>query len=989
MLEVLRALRALFETSGRNALFASIYNSPDIIRKVNTTLPVVIDFTLSEVSAEIQTEALATLQAVIRAINDVTELAKFLPGVASSLLKLLSKPAIHKTRVLTQGILTLESIVCRVMSDMEVSLRVKRFEKSGKQGSREDPYTPEWLSHTKEQMKIVMATVLKLRTSGSEDVRDALEKFCLMTVNDCLRSLENCRPMLVETAIVLMERSRLSSSNGRTFPRLADLVDFYPEIAEQIKSSAIEWLEGLPDIALQGDEARQKRSIAFLANAQKTLVSACQTSAYLNGLIIDALYNILEGEGSAANSSQAVLLDSEDIDAIETTTKTLIAQRKDGENSHLFQPIALPHESQRETREMIVTLLGSLGDYWDRSKAADEIYQDLEWNRRSSHFACCWLIFKLLQSALDSSEDLNMWLAPPDEKTHDIAHPEKVLQELYENCVYLLSHAFSKGFDWKTLALALEIVEYTARRTGEEFVREFVNVLFPITSLLGHEHPQVRRNALITLNSLVLHCGYKDVSELIVSNADYVVDDLGFHLRSMDFSPAMINVLIMTTRLSGPKVIPYLDDLVGDIFAALDNYHGYPALVEGLFSALREIVDQGAKAETLLLVEGEESSRVDHRKKRAPQITMEDVQKEIEEREVKRQRREEEDKKIDEQIKKGHPKMPWAELGKEETGRRITKLLDDSEQPEEGSTSGQDEKETGNDAVAPEGDAEEEVKKEKSSAYKTLTRISKLAQHYLTFPSPTLRKQLLGLVATAASALASDPDMFLPLVNEIWPVTVARLYDSEGFVTIAACETLSALCVNAGDFLTSRFKTEWKNGMHKWCLNAKEQASKSTGKRGTGTGGLITTIDSSNTGILVPLGDGKVLEPKKDSPEDAATQLEISGGLGSYALAVKVWDAVVDLLVAIVGHVSIPDDMFDDILELLADLVHKRPDVKEVLDVVNADAVWLALYERGEVEWKPTPQIEGWEFVPMTKGIGYTGPDKADDAKGKQKEREE
>ena len=83
------------------------------------------------------------------------------------------------------------------------------------------------------------------------------------------------------------------------------------------------------------------------------------------------------------------------------------------------------------------------------------------------------------------------------------------------------------------------------------------------------------------------------------------------------------------------------------------------------------------------------------------------------------------------------------------------------------------------------------------------------SQHYLTSPSPGLRKALLDLLSIVCPALSPDEEAFLPLVNSIWPVLIERLYDPEIFVVVSACKALSTLCQSAGDFLSTRIKTEW------------------------------------------------------------------------------------------------------------------------------------------------------------------------------------
>jgi hypothetical protein len=57
--------------------------------------------------------------------------------------------------------------------------------------------------------------------------------------------------------------------------------------------------------------------------------------------------------------------------------------------------------------------------------------------------------------------------------------------------------------------------------------------------------------------------------------------------------------------------------------------------------------------------------------------------------------------------------------------------------------------------------------------------------------------------------------------------------------------------------------------------------------------------------------------------------------------------------------------MFEDILDLLADLLEKNGEVREALETVDADAVWLKRYERGTAEWLPTPVMDGVVFTNM------------------------
>jgi phosphatidylserine/phosphatidylglycerophosphate/cardiolipin synthase-like enzyme len=80
---------------------------------------------------------------------------------------------------------------------------------------------------------------------------------------------------------------------------------------------------------------------------------------------------------------------------------------------------------------------------------------------------------------------------------------------------------------------------------------------------------------------------------------------------------------------------------------------------------------------------------------------------------------------------------------------------------------------------------------------------------------------------------------------------------------------------------------------------------------------------------------------------------------------VRIWEAVVKLLTAIISYVRVEDEMFDEILDLLADAMERNQEVRDALEVINADAVWAVRYERGLVERVSAPVLEGIVFLEM------------------------
>jgi hypothetical protein len=81
------------------------------------------------------------------------------------------------------------------------------------------------------------------------------------------------------------------------------------------------------------------------------------------------------------------------------------------------------------------------------------------------------------------------------------------------------------------------------------------------------------------------------------------------------------------------------------------------------------------------------------------------------------------------------------------------------------------------------------------------------------------------------------------------------------------------------------------------------------------------------------------------------------------------WESVVGLLSAVVECVGINDEAFDDVLDILSDVVRERADVRKALSTANADAVWLLLFQAGVLQELKTPVLEGYQFLPLDRTI--------------------
>ncbi|KAI1355833.1 armadillo-type protein [Xylaria sp. FL0043] len=945
-LESFRTLASIVKASGSSSSGAAALVEANAIPTLGHAITVALDGINDGRTSEIQLEALQALNALVAAIKDQTALATFLPGIVSSLSRMLAPPAALKTRrkVLVQGIDTLKDVLTKVLGDIQVRGILKKSSDSQAGTESEGKVlSSSWLNATVAKVKLALASVLKLRGHPSEEVRAALGKLCITLLDECHQSLSDATLILVETSIIVGGGNDEESLHETG---LADLARIHPELGDAVKTTVYNWVTSLPRVAQSSEEKTKQQAMQNLLKGQH-LVNTLQIDS---PILDDSLAASLRDSATAliVGSNSKSVLSEIPSNGLELSTTNII---KEGETES-FPPVLMAQENERTTRLALVDLVSKIGSHSQRIKLADDMLSYTRETDGPSQVTSYWLAFELIKSTLSSSSELDDFL-DFSAAAESSDGSESTFQGLYTFSVAILdSQAEAEDIDWRMQALALEITTFAASRMREEFRPELIDVLYPIATFLGSDIPQLRQHTIISLNNIAAACGYQNVTDLIIDNVDYMLNSVSLRLNTFDISPASTRVLRMMIRLTGPRLIPYLDDAIASIFAALDNFHGYTLFVESLFSVLTEVVQQGIKSSKLLL---EETPRSINHKKTTPEMTSTgDLCRILDARHKRQHTRQQEQLELEELERS--PKRPF-------------KASDATNTADKGDTEKIEE------------DARTEVEKSsppKTRTFQLLLRIANLTQHYLTSPTPTLRKSLLNLLGMVCPALAPDENEFLPLVNAVWPVLIERLYDPEAFVAIAACEALCALCAAAGDFLSTRFKTEWwDNGLEKWCRNIRAKAIRSQ-EQSRGRGNMrapTAALPLSNSdrdesgGIVIPTrtGDGNLTTLSKNGePVSFVGDAISSAGLGRFAQIVQIWSAVQDLLVAIVTYVHIDDDIFDQILLLLVDaLEDPNSKARAALEAVDADAVWLFLYERGilAVDRSTYPNMAGVKFV--------------------------
>ncbi|KAI9823533.1 MAG: hypothetical protein M1819_001334 [Sarea resinae] len=1010
-------LAGLFRSLGHSHEGRTSLTGTENIPPLGHCVTVLLEGIESGGSVTIQLSALQALSALQSSLDDREALANFFPGIVSSLTRTLQpNTQVRRTyKVLKIALDLLTEVVLSVVGDAAMTASDASAKPTPKSSTEpESPLGSSWLKATAAQVKLALANVIKLRNHERPEVRASLLRLCLVVLEQCRKSLSDSASMMVETIIALSEDEDPDSGFlGEAV--LKQIASAEPRITEMLNSSLHSWLVALPRVMQSNDDTAKQKIIKQISVSFKILTELGADSNIVDSTMAtnlrDSVSAALHRPSKAGATANQNAPSGSNMD---------ILLSADQSRSTTFSPVLASNPRQQDTMNELHLLVKQLSGFESSLKMVRAIFENMRDTSGDSMLASFWLTLNILRGASSGNptlEDLLDFGA-----TSSLNLRSGLTEELYSFSLSRLSEGHGgQDPDWRVQALAIEGVTLQAQQLKEDFRLELVDALYPIVHLAGSSVTQLREHAVTSLNLISDACGYTNASDLIISNVDYLVNAVALKLNTFDISPQAPQVLLMMIKLSGPALLPYLDDLVDSIFAALDNFHGYPRLVELLFAVLGGIVEEGSRADALTLPSGR---GINHRKPPRNSMTMDQLAVLIKTSKAKKEVEEISYSTLPDPLPTTLPTRPWKDL---------TKDITSSATPQE-----EQDEETDPESQPPPPPATAPPKPP-SKTHTLLHRTALLTQHYLTHPSPTLRLQLLNLLKTATAPLChhqllslpsntetteedDQQDDFLPLIATLWTPLITRLYDTEPYVTIAAADTIAAFCIAAGDFVSSRIEDEWVAKLRGLCRGVRDRvfaerrrergrwkrvrgvtagqrttssslraiggsgtlfvasSPPSTGGGGGGEGGLTTLSPSAAPVSQTLTARGHAHAHAHAQPHDPL----------AYSQPTKTWAALLHLLLTILSHVAVSRAVGDQMAEMILeyyypldddddnddkDIVsprgaddHTREEALGILKAWNDDLVWLVAESR---KWRKkghgtangvVPHVEGFAF---------------------------
>ncbi|KAM0795654.1 armadillo-type protein [Usnea florida] len=866
-------LSSLFQASNGAGLGAKSVDAKDI-PVLGHTVTVMLDGVTDGPSVSVRLSALSALNSLVSSITDEEALRGVFPGTVSSLTKVLSSKSGSKPsyKVLVTSLRILSTIICKVIDD-------------GKFGDSETTKIhkglPElWATATSAQVKMALANIMPLRYHDRSEVREALMQLCNSIIQNSRTALSQSIPMLIETLVVLCSRSR----DGAALSSFGTIAATDHDLLDIIKSSLHDWIVALPRVMQSNDETKKTRTLEQISTAFKLLESHDISLDILNDSMAVSLRASVSSAIQASQQTHPISESSLEVSQLLQSTNAASS------SAAVFQPVLFSESGNRPMMDRLQKLAVQIHGLPLSTGLLQDIAKTLRTTSEEERLAGMWLALQILNHGFAESAMIDQYLdLPPGQDS-----PNLLLDDIYSFSLDVLSEStFEDKHGWKLQALALETLALQARNQKEDFRPELVDALYPILERLGSNNAALQQHAMTCLNIVSTTCNYANSSALVIDNADYLVNAVGLKLNTFDISPQVPQVLVMVVRLCGAALIPYLDDSVESLFSILACYHGYPKLVDSIFSVLVAIVEEAAKSSTRGIKSGTDTTT---RPKLYKPTTIADLASLL--------------RSNLERTNRPLSPPPSPRSSKEPLSQKDFEPQKDSEDSPEAPT----------DPPTP----------APSKTHTLLTSITNLTPSHLTTPSPPIRAHILNLLTTALPILASNTDTFLPIAAQLYSPITTRLYDPEAYTTLAAANALATLCECAGDFLLTRMESEWD----------------------------------------------KLLELYKRVERDMREETRIhsrgkGNGKGLRGTKWRVWDAVVQLLLAVVTNVGVNENMEDGVFEALGGLAGERQDVRSVLEDLNADALWLleekARGSEGEQDKLVKPEgVNGREFADIS-----------------------
>ena len=715
-------------------------------------------------------------------------LASFFPGIVLNLAKIITGDSKVGSLLISAAILALTrfiavtlpsrcTIECNSEPDREQpGLKSESDDSAGLRVTRDQ----KWLTETSDKVSTVLTKVLGQVVHPSWRVRVALVAASHILLCNCSASLSQSVLPCCELLIALSEDDRAELALMSTFALRCYSLQLEEEtrvggqkLVFKIEESLLTLCSSLKGLLVRQSDSEKLAVLRLLAGYIKLLgpqmMSLVNSHTHFS-MLLQALLTALQ-------------LDTSDLGLMEERMDPTLSEPAVGSTWNRRLQYTLIHSSAVEGALLnVCTLLGYHCPILPLVEFLLEIFQSKPIARKEA-------VLILNRVVVGAAERMKEETTPREKEV--VAQKVKHLLEVYLQpehwnvAVNISAPRDGRGLEIVKaeqqkrrtvkevtnnvifLSLLLDGVKSIAVALGRKFNPLLQIAMYPLLQKLGDFNAVISQSAFSTLQTVCHECGYSSLTELLKSNADYLVNSICLKLRHLDLYPEATVALSALLQHGGTTVLPLVTDSVDELVFALDLYQeDQMELIWPVLQTTAEVI--AAKVEDSV-----------------PTV----------------------EATLDASTCKVEPFTPSDAVA---FFNNAVKLSMPAVSEDDSADAAQTEDCAAQTDEEPVPDYIEEAKTKKQLPHHLRLSVTILdrAAHYLPSPSSAVRVTVLTSIAHAVRALRFDQSSLLPQVHILWPSFVKRFGDSGHLVAAKAVEVLHVLCQVCRDFLRKRVSKE-------------------------------------------------------------------------------------------------------------------------------------------------------------------------------------
>ncbi|KAL9106017.1 MAG: hypothetical protein Q9187_008621, partial [Circinaria calcarea] len=552
----LECLASLFGTPASSAFITGESLDGDAVLVLGHVITVILDRLTNGPSNRVQEIAAKAIGSVVGVVSDSAALRNFLPGIISSITKVLhpTTRSPRSSKVLEGALGVVSQLLQKTLHKVEAAKVIFKTNEA-QYAIQQSVLEPEqaWMKATSAQIKLALANIVQLRYHEKQSVVGALFHLCIVVLQDCRETLPEAASIMLETSVIICGHSD-EDIKGDRIRAVQHLISCDSSLVDMLKIAMHDWVSALPRVIKSTATVTHCRQISLIAAAYQT---AANLDIDLDVLDLKTVESLYQGISTAIN-----IVPSKSIQPLrgEQFDSSAITPSVSGyELEKHFAPLLLGGSSQTKILQETLDFFRNLESTRVSKNIRRQLLRSLTVTSGSEQLACLWLCSRCLgELPLWKQSDVVLNCAQ-----QPVEFEEEFGDAVYSFCINLLSSSVVEdGSVWLMQALALEVLAFRSFQQKQDFRPELVDALYPVVERLGSGNLSLREHAMTSLNIIAIACNYSNSSDLIIQNIDYLVNFVALKLNTFDISPQTPYVLVMMVKLCGARLIPYLDDLI-------------------------------------------------------------------------------------------------------------------------------------------------------------------------------------------------------------------------------------------------------------------------------------------------------------------------------------------------------------------------------------------------------------------------------------------